>query len=134
MHLDDFTTVEDIIGIALQIPYGVTTKVFWPSLKKTRNFQVHHYATMDYTYNINRYVLIIRMPEYVYITPVVRGWESILEESNLRKERLFVPFSNGDYPIEYEKFWSKLNDKIWNLRHEQLLMEEVERENQEKEV
>ncbi len=134
MHLDDFATVEDIMNIGLQIPYEVTTQVFWPSLKRTRNYQVHHYATMDYTYNINRYVLIIRMPDYVYITPIVCGWESILETSNLRKERLFVPFSNGDYPIEYESFWSKLNDQIWHLRNEHLLREDAEREKQEKEV
>lgn len=124
MHLDDFKSVEDIMSIALEIPYDVPIQVFWPSINRTRNYQVHHHSKTDYTYNINKYVLIIRMPNCVYITPIVCGWEKILSESNLKKVNLFVPFSNGDYPIEYNKFWSKLEDDVWRLRDEQLLRED----------
>ena len=121
MHLDDFTSVEDIMGIALQISYEVTTNVWWPSLNKTRKFTPHHYSSMDYTYNINNSVLVIRVPDCVYVCPIAFGWESILESSTLRKENLFVPFSNEDYPIDYEEFWNKLNNTIWGLRNEELL-------------
>ena len=116
MQLDDFKTVEDIMEISFKIPYDTPIKVFWPNIKRLRTYQTHHQPKLDNSYNVNKDIVIIRMPERAYVAPISSEWKSILEDSDLRKEKMFVPFSNGDYPVEYSAFWDALIEEVTKSR------------------
>ena len=116
MQLDDFKTVEEIMEISFKIPYDTPIKVYWPNIKRKRTYQTHHQSSLDCSYNINKDICIIRMPERAYVTPISPEWEGILERSELRKRKMFVPFSNGDYPVEYSAFWDALIEEVTKPR------------------
>lgn len=126
MQLRDVRTLEELLTVALRLEYNQPTQAYWPSLGRERKFEPHHHKGLDYTYNINRGVVIVRMPEAIFVAPLpwldededetnkkIQQWIDI---SSLRRVKLFVPFSNEDYPIEYESFWNNLQEQAWEAR------------------
>ena len=124
MHVKDVRTLEDLLSVALRLEYNEPTRSYWPSLKRERKFEPHHHKGLDYTYNVNRGVVIVRMPEAIFVAPL--PWldddedepkiEKWIDLGSLRRVKLFVPFSNGDYPVEYESFWNNLQEQAWEAR------------------
>ena len=116
MHVKDVRTLEDLLSVALRLEYNEPTRVYWPSLRRERVFEAHYHKELDYSYNVNRFILIVRMPEAIYVVPWLEEFAKIIKFNSLKRIKLFVPFSNGDYPIEYESFWNKLQTQAWEAR------------------
>lgn len=93
------------------------TMVRWPK-KGCKTLDMTKVATKyDGEFSVHRKVICFVHKNRVYVTPFTRRHLSTLEEAGLISGNFYVPFSNGDYPVNERKKWEKLMVEARGANH-----------------
>lgn len=95
------------------------TLAFWPFYNKSERISVSWITEKDekkYWTN-NGTTAFIHMG-FLFVTPWTRQVEQTLEENGFRESSIYVPFSNGDYPLHENDKWVALKEAQERTAHE----------------
>ena len=107
----------ELVNAAIKATNGMM--VHWPQYNKNEQLQLINIATRDkQTYNWNNGVTVIVDNDLqVYVIPSMRLVFRILEREGYKENsNLYVPFSNGDYPVAEKYRWEQLR-KLQDEQH-----------------
>lgn len=85
-------------------------KVYWPQFSKNEVVDLKALETddkkMQYSYN-NSVIAFVDENGDLYVIPDI-GIQKTLVSAGYSRKFFYVPFSNWDYPVEYEEKWKNL--------------------------
>lgn len=85
-------------------------KVYWPQFSKNEVVDLKALETddkkMQYSYN-NSVIAFVDENSDLYVIPDI-GVQKTLVSAGYSRKFFYVPFSNWDYPVEYEEKWKSL--------------------------
>lgn len=99
---------EELVNAAIKVRNGMM--VHWPQYDKNEQLQLNVATRHKQTYNCNNGVTVIVDSDLnTYVIPSMRIVSSILREKGYKENYgLYVPFSNGDYPVLEKVQWDNL--------------------------
>lgn len=105
----EIKSFNELISAAIKVHSGML--VHWPQYGENEQLQLTNVTTRNkQTYNWNNGVTVIVDNELnVYVIPSMRIVSSILRDMGYKENfGLYVPFSNGDYPVLEKAKWDNL--------------------------
>ena len=120
--MENIRNYEELINAAIKVRPGM--QVHWPQFEKYEQLSINNITARDsQSYNWNNGVtVIVDNNLQVYVIPSMRLVFSILDREGYKENsNLYVPFSNGDYPVAEKYRW----DQLRKFRDEQQKLEFV---------
>ena len=84
------------------------TKVRWPQYNQVETLIINTSELVENTYYTNNSVIAFLTDDTFYVIPYAKQFIDILLENGFTSHAMRVPFSNWDYPIDYESKWNDL--------------------------
>lgn len=95
------------------------TLAFWPQYNESERINVSWITPKDEgKYWINNGTVAYIYQGYLYSTPWTRQVEATLKENGFEEHSIYVPFSNGDYPLHENAKWFSLKEAQERTAHE----------------
>lgn len=105
-------TMEQLKDMAIRLNDGMW--IYYPQFNQKVDLQINETCqehSGQYAYN-NSVVAFVE-DNIMYVIPDIKGVQKTLSENGFPKSYFYVPCSNWDYPIAYEKEWKDL----WNIKN-----------------
>ena len=83
-------------------------EVYWPQFSSHEVIDLKALKTEKLTYSYNNSVIaFVDENGEMYVIPDI-GIQKVLSREGYSRKFFYVPFSNWDYPVKYEKKWENL--------------------------
>lgn len=106
------TTIKELRKLAIAI--NTSIKVYYPILEKEELLYVNVTLDFERGYNIHNGVMAFVYDGILYVLPCTETFVSILKENVFYWHKgLYVPFSDGAYPIDKRNQWDKLLESTY---------------------
>lgn len=114
MKINNMKELKDV-AIACDTPIRVYSKQF----NKEEIFHPFTRQILEKSYETCNKIIAFVSESILYVIPYTRKTMDILINAGFSHKSMYVPFSNGDYPIQEELHWNTLKKKA----HEELICE-----------
>ena len=101
-----FETLAQIKEAAITITHPI--KVHWPLHNKDEIISIDHSQLVDKTYETNNGTVAFVSDGALYVIPWMKQVMDILRENGFTNRGMYVPFSNGEYPVAWQSKWNDL--------------------------
>lgn len=101
-------TMEELKAQAIAIKASMEVRWDLHNMSETLN-PMEMISKFENCYEMNNSVITFVSEGLQYVIPYTRVVMRILNENNFRNKCMYVPFSNGDYPVAYKSRW----DVLW---------------------
>lgn len=85
--------------------------VCWPAQNNYLLVNYTHNSFFERCYNCNNGVIIFVYDYITYVTPYTRKTMDIINKTYFKKTDMYVPFSNGDYPVDEKARWDAILER-----------------------
>lgn len=104
--MKNFETLEQIKEAAICINHPI--KVRYPQWNKEEFVSIDKSTLADKTYETNNSTVAFVCDDSLYVIPYMKPVMDILVRNGFTQRCMYVPFSNGDYPINWQSKWNDL--------------------------
>ncbi len=95
--------------------------IYWPQRHEQVIFKSEYDLDCENGYDTNNGTVAFCTDGTLYVCPYVMGTMKALLEGGFSRKSMYVPFSNGDYPVKGKEYWEQLKKEADEERERELI-------------